>query len=128
MIKFISLIELLEIHDLLIRKTGGSSGVRDLGRLESAVAAQTQEVFGKEIYPNIYAKAAALIRGIIADHPFVDGNKRTGMLSGLTLLENNGYQTNFIKGEIEDFAVKVAVEKLEVTYIAKWLKAHTKKK
>lgn len=120
---YITLVELLEIHEKLITKTGGSQGTRDIGRLESALATQRQEVFGKHVYPTIYAKAAAILRGIICDHPFLDGNKRTGMLVALTFLKMNGNDFSITKNEIEDFAVKVAVEHLEVPAIAAWLKS-----
>lgn len=125
MTKHITLVELIEIHELVVKRTGGATGIRDLGRLEAVVATQHQAVFGKTLYPNIWARAAAMVRGIIADHPFIDGNKRTGMLVGLTLLEINDSKTSFKKGEIEDFAVKVATEHLEVPVIAKWLKKHS---
>jgi death on curing protein len=122
----LTLEQLLEIHALALDKTGGGAGLRDLGRLESAIAAQTQSAFGEDLYPTITDKAAAVIRGIIADHPFVDGNKRTGMLAGLTLLAINSIRFKAAPGEIEDFAVKVATDKLDVPEIAKWLYVHRK--
>ena len=82
------------IHIQIVDASGGSQGTRDRGRLEAVVASQTQVVFGQELYPSLYEKAAALCRGIIADHPFVDGNKRTGIISALLFLERNGKQTN----------------------------------
>lgn len=124
---YITLEGLLELHVLVIQETGGSDGIRDLGRLESALATQSQVVFGEELFETIFDKAAALMRGIIADHAFVDGNKRTGTLAALTLLDVNGFALNFQKGEIEDFAVKVATDKLDVPVIATWLKEHSKK-
>lgn len=120
----LSLEQLLEIHSLVAETTGGSMGLRDLGRLEAAIAAQTQNVFGEELYPGIVDKTAALIRGIIADHPFVDGNKRTAMLAGLTLLEVNGIRFAAKPGEVEDFAVKIATDKLDVPAIVLWLREH----
>jgi death-on-curing protein len=126
--KLLTLEQILELHVLAIRSTGGSHGIRDLGRLESAVAAQTQEVFGEEIYKGIFEKAAAMCRGVIADHPFVDGNKRTGMLVALTFLELNGHMFVAKSKELEDFAVNVAIEHLEIPEIAIWLKSHTKKR
>ena len=118
--------QLLQLHALVIEVTGGSSGLRDLGRLEAAIAAQTQNVFGEELYPTIVDKASAMIRGIIADRAFVDGNKRTGMLAGLTLLKINGLDYSFLVGEIEDFAVKIATQKLDVPKITSWLSLHIK--
>ncbi|HEX9153706.1 MAG TPA: type II toxin-antitoxin system death-on-curing family toxin, partial [Candidatus Saccharimonadales bacterium] len=108
----LSLEQLLEIHSLVAEITGGSMGLRDLGRLEAAIAVQTQNVFGEELYPGTLDKTAALIRNIVADHPFVDGNKRTAMLAGLTLLEINGIRFGADPGEIEDFAVRIATDKL----------------
>ncbi|MBL8121692.1 type II toxin-antitoxin system death-on-curing family toxin [Candidatus Saccharibacteria bacterium] len=116
--------QLLELHALVIAETGGSEGLRDLGRLEAVVAAQTQVIFGKELYSGMFEKAAALLRGIIADHAFVDGNKRTAMLCALTFLDLNGATVVAAEGEIEDFAVRVAVEQLDVPHITTWLEKH----
>lgn len=120
----LTLPQLLELHELVIGRYGGSLGVRDLGRLESALATQSQEVFGEELYPTLTQKAAALMRNIVADHPFVDGNKRTASLAALTLLELNGLNFVAKPGELEDFAVSVAVDHLEVDDIADWLDKH----
>jgi death-on-curing protein len=126
--KTLTLENIVEIHVLVLKQTGGGEGLRDLGRLESVVASQRQVVFGKELYETIHDKAAALCRGIIADHPFVDGNKRSAMLVATTLLAINGYDFVAQKGELEDFAVQVAIERLDVPVIAAWLKAHGKKR
>ncbi|MES2971708.1 MAG: type II toxin-antitoxin system death-on-curing family toxin [Patescibacteria group bacterium] len=125
--KFLILEQLLELHVLVIKQSGGSDGLRDLGRLESAIAVQTQEVFGEELYQGIFEKAAAILRGIIADHAFVDGNKRTGSLAALTLLKINDYDLLIKDGELEELAVRVAVEHLDIPVLAAWLKAHSKK-
>jgi death-on-curing protein len=119
----LTLEQLLELHALVIESTGGSAGLRDLGRLEAAVATQTQNVFGEELYPAITAKAGALVRGIIADHAFMDGNKRTAMLAGLTVLRLNEVSFKANKGEIEDFAVLIATDHLDVRVISAWLRS-----
>lgn len=75
-------------------------------------------MFGEELYPDLASKSAALIRAIIADHSFTDGNKRTAMLTGLTFLNLNGLFLSINKGEIEDYAVKVALNKLDVATIS----------
>ena len=109
----------------IIDASGGSHGVRDKNRIESALASQFQEVFGEDLYPTVYEKAAVLARGIIADHPFVDGNKRTGLMAALVFLNLNGIDTSKLSDkELEDFAVQIAVERLDVPVIAAWLKAH----
>ena len=121
---YLTIEQILQIHVLVVGETGGSTGIRNLGRLESVVATQNQNVFGKETYPGPIQKAAALIRGIIGDHPFVDGNKRTAMLVGLTFLKSNGINFKLANGDLENFAVQVAVDKLDVKAIAIWLEEH----
>ncbi len=123
--KLLTLEQLLQLHALVIQETGGASGLRDLGRLESAIATQTQNVFGEELYGGYIEKASALIRNIIADHPFTDGNKRTAMLAGLTFLKTNGVETHMAKGELEDFAVAIATEKLDAKVISQRLSRWT---
>jgi death-on-curing protein len=123
--KHITLEQILALHVLAIEQFGGSDGLRDLGRLEAALATQHQEVFGEELYRGVFEKAAALCRGIVGDHPFADGNKRTAMLVAITFVERNGHEFVAKKGELEDFAVQVAVEHLDVPTIAAWLRAHS---
>lgn len=120
----LTLEQLLEIHSLVVEATGGSVGLRDLGRLEAAIATQTQKVFGEELYESLFDKSAALIRAIIADHPFVDGNKRTALLVGLTFLALNNIIFDFKSSEIEDFAVLIATNHTDIPEVSNWLKAH----
>lgn len=122
----LTLEQILQLHALVLVKDGGADGVRDVGRLEATVSTQHQVVFGEELYATVFAKAAALMRGIVGDHPFTDGNKRTAILAGLTLLEVNGY--NFIaqRGELENFAVRIATDHLDIDAIADWLKRHSR--
>ncbi len=119
--------DLLLLHFKIIDDFGGSHGVRDEGRLHSAIAAPWQEVFGDPLYLTIFDKAAVYIRSVIADHPFVDGNKRTAITLGSLLLMRNNHMLTATSEELEDFAVQVAVEHLEIPVIAAWLKAHSKK-
>jgi death-on-curing protein len=116
----------LEIHAMVVETTGGSTGLRDFGRLEAAIATQTQNVFGKELYVEVVDKAAAVIRGIITDHAFVDGNKRTALLAGLTLLEINSIEFIARAGEIEDFAVSIPTDHPDIPEISTWLRKHIK--
>lgn len=126
--KFLDLDDIELIHIQIIDASGGSHGIRDRGRLEAALAAMRQEVFGKELYLTIFYKAAVLLRGIIADHPFIDGNKRTGVMAALVFLNLNYFDTsNLADQEMEDFAVQVAVEHLDIPVIAAWLKSYSKK-
>lgn len=125
--RYLSVEDIELIHIQIIDASGGSQGVRLRERIESAVASMRQEVFGERLYATIFEQAAVLMRGIIADHPFIDGNKRTGMMAALVFLNLNGYDTSDLTDqELEDFAVQVATDHLEVPVIAAWLKAHAK--
>lgn len=122
----LTLEQILQLHALVLVKDGGAGGVRDIGRLEAVVSAQHQVVFGEELYATVFTKAAALMRGIIGYHPFIDGNKWTAMLAGLTLLEINGYSFVARCGELEDFAVRVATDRLDIDAIVDWLEHHSR--
>ena len=76
--RYLTLNEVLTLHDRLIVQTGGSIGVRDIGRLESSLAQPRMTFDGAELYPTLAEKAATLGFSIIQNHPFLDGNKRTG--------------------------------------------------
>ena len=86
----ISIQETLYIHNLLIKTFGGSSGVRDFQALESALSRPFQTFDSVELYPSIIEKAASLLESLLANHPFVDGNKRTGYVLMRLFLKENG--------------------------------------
>jgi death on curing protein len=117
--------EILFVHFKLIERYGGSHGVRNIDRIQSVVEAPKQEVFGIEQYPDIFEKAAVYLRNVIGDHPFADGNKRTGITMAIIFLQRNRKKFAARPGELEDFAVQVAVEHLDVPTIATWLQKHT---
>ena len=112
---------------MVVDESGGSHGLRDLGLLESAVARPQASFGGQDLYPGIFLKAGALIHGLLRNHAFVDGNKRTSMFSTMTFLELNGYKFDAKQKEVVNFALRVENEKLSVAEISKWLKEHTKK-
>lgn len=119
--------ELLLLHFKVIDDYGGSHGVRDESRLQSVLAAPAQEAFGEPLYATDFEKAAVYLRNIIADHPFVDGNKRTAVTAAVIFLTRTGNALQATPKELEDFAVRVAVEHLDIPIIAAWLKAHSTK-
>lgn len=112
---------------MVVDETGGSHGVRDYHAILSLEHSSKQKVFEKELFPTIFLKAAVYIRDILMSHPFIDGNKRTGMTSAVVFIENNGYFVEVPKGGIENFAVRVVTEKLDLETIATWLKKHSRK-
>src|SRR6266550_2134903 len=97
--RYLSLEEDVLMHSLLISQSGGSTGLRDRGALESAVAQPEASFGGKELYPNLAAKAAALGYSLIQNHPFVDGNKRVGHGALEVFLLLNGHE---IAGSVEE--------------------------
>lgn len=123
--RYLTLEEILRLHFQVIEDYGGSHGVRDEERVKSVVVAPQQEVFGTEQYPDIHEKAAVYMRNIIADHAFTDGNKRSGVTVAGVFLLRNGISLTATPKELEDFAVQVAVEHLDVPVIAAWLRAHS---
>ena len=98
----------LKIYTLLTESTGGTIGVREEGLLISALEAPYQTFDGVELYPTILEKAVRLGYGLVANHPFIDGNKRIGILVMLTYLELNGISIEFGDIEIVDMALGVA--------------------
>ena len=82
--------QILLLHEQLIAETGGSSGLRDEGMLDSALNAPFQTFGGEDIYPSLQQKAARLCFGLVKNHPFVDGNKRIGAHVMLVFLALNG--------------------------------------
>lgn len=84
--------QVIKIHNILIEQTGGSNGIRDEGLLDSSLNAPFQTFDGEYIYKTVKAKAAKLGYFLIKNHPFIDGNKRTGILVMLTFLEMNGFE------------------------------------
>jgi len=107
-VRYLSLAEVLEIHRLLVRQTGGADSVRDLSGLESAVAQPRMTFEGRDLYSTIEEKAAALCFSIIGGHPFLDGNKRVGHAAMETFLMLNGYELEATVQEAEDLIVAVA--------------------
>lgn len=126
MTKYLTLEEILFLHFKVIEDFGGSHGIRDEGRLESVVNAPAQEVYGAALYGSIHEKAAVYLRNIIGDHPFADGNKRAAVTVMGVFLGRNKVILYASNKDLEDFAVQVAVEHLDVTIIAAWLKDHSK--
>lgn len=98
----------LSVYKILVEATGGTVGVRDEGLLLSAIEAPYQTFGGIELFPTMLEKAVRLGFGLVANHPFIDGNKRIGVLVMLTFLELNGFNIEFTDDEIIDIALGVA--------------------
>jgi death-on-curing protein len=113
----------LALHDRLLALHGGAVGLRDDGLLKSALA-RPQQHFAYAESPDIVAMAAAYTGGIVRNHPFVDGNKRTGFVVGVLFLELNGYRFTASEEEAAQMVLELASGNLdEAGYIA-FLRAH----
>ena len=108
-----------------IEDFGGSTGVRDYGLLESAIGRPNATFGGEELYTTIYLKAAATLESVVKNHPFVDGNKRTGWLACIAMLRLNHLRFSLTETEAYDFVIKVASSHLELEDIALFIELHT---
>jgi death-on-curing protein len=118
--------QVLFIHFRLLSETGGEHGLRDLGLLQSAVARPRQKFDNEELHQNIFEKAAALMESLVNDHPFIDGNKRTGIACTVLFLRQNGAPFSAGNSELEKFTLRVASSKINRSQIAEWLKKHSR--
>lgn len=128
MIKFFTVEQVIEIHDAFLEDHGGLSGIRDKGLLISAVEMARASMFGEYLHKTIYDKAAAYLFHIVQNHPFNDGNKRTGALTTILFLEENGVKIAFSDHDYEEFVVSVAQGQKNKEEIAYFLKHGKEKK
>ena len=123
----ISVKEALVIHELAIDKFGGSYGVRDMNLLESAISRPYATFDGQELYPNPVDKVAAIIESIIKNHPFSDGNKRTGYTLMRLVLLKSKWDIDATEEEKYDFVIKIAESKLTLDEIKSWIENKSRK-
>jgi death-on-curing protein len=125
MIRYLTLIEVLELHRKILEQSGGASGIRDMGLLESAIAQPRMTFGGEDLYPSLLEKAAALGFSIILNHPFIDGNKRTGHAATETFLVLNGLEINASVDEQERVVLAIASGELRREAFVEWLQRNT---
>jgi death on curing protein len=114
---FLTLDEVLSLHEDQIRRFGGLHGVRDVGLLQSAMGSAAATFGGEFLHATIFEMAAAYLFGICANHPFLDGNKRTATAAALVFLEMNGVTLDVDEDDFYDLVIGVAeghVSKAEV--------------
>ncbi len=124
MIHFLTLNQLLIIHNRVIEQAGGSPGVRDHSALLSALAQPRMTFDGKDLYPTLVEKAAALGHSIILNHPFIDGNKRAGHAALEVFLILNGYEIEAGVDEQEKIILQLASGELIREDFLNWLEKH----
>ena len=118
--------DLLTIHQRIIDKLGGTSGLRDPGMLQAIVSKPNASFGGDELYPDIPAKAAALYEAVINYHVFIDGNKRTSVIALGLYLEQNGFDLTATNDEIEKYTIRVATSQPNLADVAIWIRNHIK--
>ena len=125
MINYLTVEQVLFLHARLIEETGGRHGMLDLGLLESAVARPQATFEIDDLYADLFDKAAALMESIVNNHPFVDGNKRTGIAAAALFLRANGRSLSTTNSQLETFTSQVATSKLAFADIVAWFRAHS---
>jgi death on curing protein len=118
--------DLVWLNTVVVRQTGGTLGVRDIGSLEAAVARPYAGYEEAELFPTPFDKAAALMESVIQRHPFVDGNERTGLMAGAALLYLAGYNFAAPRTEIVEVAVALAEHKIGTDQLSRWFETYAK--
>ncbi|MFN7987564.1 MAG: type II toxin-antitoxin system death-on-curing family toxin [Thermoanaerobaculia bacterium] len=122
--RYLTIAEVLYLHRMVIAQSGGSSGIRDLGGLESAIAQPQATFAGSDLYPDVGEKATALCFSLVLNHPFVDGNKRVGHAAMETFLVLNGFDLSAPVSEQEELILALANGSLSREELLRWVDAH----
>ena len=122
--KYLTKDQIVKLHQVLIETSGGSSGIRDEGMLDSAVKLPLQTFDDCELFPSILDKATRLAYGLIKNHPFVDGNKRIATHAMLIFLSLNGMMLSYEDEELIDIILKVASSQANESDLYQWIDKH----
>ncbi len=124
-VAFLSLAEVLEIHQDQIGRYGGAPGTRDLNLLKSALA-MPAATFGEEfLHTDIYEMAAAYLFHLVQNHPFIDGNKRVGAMAAIVFLALNGVEFIAPPGVLYEFVISLACGEKGKAEVALFLRAYS---
>jgi death-on-curing protein len=120
---FLTVAEALALHEFQM-DFGGSSGVRDLGLLESVIGNAQATFDGQLLHETLFEMAAAYLYGICRNHPFVDGNKRTAASAALTFLDMNGVEVDAPEDDLYDLVIGVAEGRVSKAAVAVFFERH----
>lgn len=123
--RYLTLGEVAELHRRLLQASGGTPGIRDLGALDSAIAQPRATFGGTDLYPTVAEKAAALCFSLVQNHPFVDGNKRTGLVAMLAFLGLNGRWLEAPDADLTDLVLGVADGRVTKAEVAVFVRRHS---
>ena len=116
----------LAAHDRLLGAHGGATGLRDAGLLDSALARPRQHYsYGS---PDVFELAALYTAGIVRNHPFADGNKRTGFAIGIAFLELNGFSFQAAEEDATQKVFALAADELDEAGYAAWLRSNARRR
>ena len=121
----ITLVDVFQLHKNSIKDFGGSPGIRDVDSLKSAVSRPFQSFEDVELFPSVFEKTAAIFESLIKNHPFVDGNKRTGFLAAYALLYRNKFELVASQDKAYDFVIQVSSTSLSFDVIAIWFRKNS---
>ena len=121
---FLTLDEVLALHEDQISRYGGGTGIRDIALLESALGSAAATFAGKFLNETLFEMAAAFLYGICRNHPFVDGNKRTAVVASLVFLELNGIEVEADENEFYALVIAVAEGRESKSALAVFLSHH----
>ena len=124
--RYLTLGEVVELHRRLLQATGGASGIRDFGALESVVVQPKATFGGVDLYPTLVEKAAALCFSLVQGHPFVDGNKRVGHAAMETFLVLNATEIDAPVDDQERLMLDLAAGRIGRGQLTAWLRQHLK--
>ena len=119
---YLSVEQIDRLHASQIESYGGRPGLRERAALEAAVARPAMTFGGEDLYPDIPAKAAALMHSLVMNHPYVDGNKRVGAHAAVVFLEVNGFLPTFTPKELEEVTMATARSELDAESLAIWFR------
>lgn len=122
--RFLTLGEVVALHRAILESSGGATGIRDLGALESALAQPRASFDGADLHPSLSAKAAALGSSLVLNHAFVDGNKRVAHAAMEVFLSLNGYEVVASLDEQERLMLDLAAGSVTREQLAEWLEKH----
>ncbi len=121
---FLTLDEVIEIHRDQVARYGGKEGIRDLGLLPSALAQPAARFGGQYLHADLLEMAAAYLFHIVRNHPFIDANKRTGLVCALVFLLLNGTDFDATNDELEALVFGVALWQTDKAVVAQFFRDH----
>ena len=125
-IGYLAIEQVLAVHRMQIEAYGGSAGLRDRGGLEAAVARPAATFGGEDLYPDVAAKAAALMHSLVLNHPCVDGNKRVALHAAMLFAALNLHELLASPDDVTALTLKAAEGQLNIESLTIWFRQRLK--